>query len=249
MLSLFGLFGLIVLSGCTSSATTIEPNVSTVTSSPASTRPPSSLTIPAPTATAVPLTSIAAPSLTATEQPAAPATETAVLPTKTAAASNTPLAATPDAPLPLLTLDDVAAEWTRHDFAQWGLSLSMPADWESRRMPGGFFFVPPTGGNFQLTVGLQSNAPAELAAMTAMLTEDWTYRTPLDFYTTSITVGDVEGLAVWNTSPAVCADVYLPAHGIVRHISFGAVFCNEARDQFNEVGEKILDTVEVYAPG
>ena len=115
-------------------------------------------------------------------------------------------------------------------------------------MEDGVFFAPLSGGNAQLTVGLQGNAPAELAAMTAMLTETWANLTSLDFYTTSITIGGVEGLAVWNTSPYVCADVYLPAHSIVRHISFGAVFCNDARDRFNEVGQKILDTVEVYTP-
>lgn len=245
MLALFGLLGLLVLSGCASSTATSASSVSTATSSaPESTRPPFALASLTPTQSLPSLNlKPTAPSLYA-----APATETAVLAAETAAAGNTPAAATPDTSLSPLTLDDVAAEWTRHDFAAWGLSLSMPSDWESRRMPEAFFFVPPTGGNVQLTVGLQGNAPAELAAMTAMLTEDWTYRTPLDFYTTSITVGNVAGLAIWNTSPTVCADVYLPADGIVRHISVGAVFCNEARDQFNEVGQKVLDTIEVYPP-
>lgn len=244
MIILLGLAGLLGLSGCTSSTTTVAPSAGTATSPvPGSTRPPSALASLTPTATA------GTPSSTAASVYAAPAIETAILATETAAAGNTPSAATPDASLAPLTLDDVAADWIRHDFAEWGLSLSMPSDWESRRMPEAFFFVPPTGGNVQLTVGLQGNAPAELAAMTAMLIEDWPNRTPLEFYTTPITVDDVAGLAVWNTSPTVCADVYLPADGVVRHISLGAVFCNEARDQFNEVGRKILDTVEVYTPG
>lgn len=175
-----------------------------------------------------------------------PATETAVFATETAAQT------TPDAPLPPspppLTLADVSAEWTRHDLAEWGVSLSMPADWEKGRMPGFFGFTPPTGGNAQLTVGLESHAPVELAALTEMLQADWLNRTPLDFYMTPITVAGVEGVAVWNTSPYVCADVYLPGDGIVHHISFGAPFCNEARDQLNEVGQKVLDTIELYAP-
>ncbi len=178
----------------------------------------------------------------------APATEAALVATETAAQA-TPATVSPDTSPPPLTLSDVATDWARHDFAEWGLALSMPADWEKERMPGFFSFTPPAGGNAQMTVGLQDNLPAELPALTEALEASWDGLTPLDFYITPITVAGIDGLAIWNTSPTVCADVYIPAHGVVRHINLGAIFCNETRDRFNEVGLKILEGVEISTPG
>lgn len=147
-----------------------------------------------------------------------------------------------------MSLSGIAGEWTDHDFADIGLMLSMPAEWEASRIPETYVFTPPTGGNSELTVGLQGNAPPELMALTEWMTEQWDDLTPLEFFESSITVGGVASVAFWNTSPYICTDIYIPAHGIVRHISFGASFCNEAHDQLNEVGQKVLDSIAVYPP-
>ena len=179
----------------------------------------------------------------------APATEAALVATETAAQA-TSATVSPDTSPPPLALSDVATDWVRHDFAEWGLALSMPADWEKERMPGFFSFAPPAGGNAQMTVGLQDNLPAELPALTEALETSWGgLTTPLGFHITPITVAGIDGLAIWNTSPTVCADVYIPANGVVRHLTLGATFCNETRDRFNEVGLKILEGVEISTPG
>ena len=178
----------------------------------------------------------------------APATETALVATETAAQAPPATVSLDTSPSPL-ALSDVATDWARHDFAEWGLALSMPVDWKKERMPGFFSFTPPAGDNAQMTVGLQDSVPTELPALTGALEASWGSLTPLDFYITPITVADIDSLAIWNTSPTICADVYIPAHGIVRHLTLGAIFCNETRDWFNEVGLKILDTVEIDAPG
>jgi len=75
MLVVFGLVGLILLSGCipSTATATIEPsNDTTTSSSPESTRPPSALASLAPSTTAIPASSTAAPSPTATGQSATP---------------------------------------------------------------------------------------------------------------------------------------------------------------------------------
>jgi hypothetical protein len=125
----------------------------------------------------------------------------------------------------------------------------MPADWEASRIPETYVFTPPTGGNFELTVGLQGNAPPELTALTEFMTDQWDGLTPLEFVASPITVNGVASVAFRNTSPYICTDIYIPDHGIVRHISFGASFCNEAHDQLNEVGQKVLDSIVIYPPG
>lgn len=177
----------------------------------------------------------------------APATEAALVATETAAQA-TPATVSPDTSPPPLTLSDVATDWARHDFAEWGLALSMPADWEKERMPGFFSFAPPADGNARMTVGLQDNLPVELPALTEALEASWGGLTSLDFHITPITVTGIDGLAIWDTSPTVCADVYIPADGVVRHLTLGATFCNETHDRFNEVGLKILEGVEIDTP-
>lgn len=205
---------------------------------------PSALRSVTPTTTAAP-----DPTPTTDWARAAPATETAIFATLTADAQAPEAEYEEVLPATPMTLAGITGEWAAYDLSEWGLALSLPAGWENSRMPGGMFFKPPSGGNFELTVGFQGNAPAELGALTDMLTDDWPSRTPLEFYSTPIMAGGVTSVAFWNTSPYVCADVYIPADGVVRAISFGASFCNEAHDHLNEVGQKVLESVELYPPG
>lgn len=156
----------------------------------------------------------------------------------------------PAPPTPI-SLSSVSPVWSSYDFPELGTSLSMPADWQMIRMPGGYFFGPIASANkvyrTQLTVSLKPNVPVELEAMTEALTQEWRNLTPrADFHTTSIMVGGVEGTAFWNLSPALCVDVYVPAHGLVHQINFWSTFCNKDRTQLNEVGQKILDSIQFY---
>lgn len=184
-----------------------------------------------------------------------PETETAIAQTEivagvTVAAQATAETGTPELPVGStpISLAAVSSEWLPYDFPDLGISLSMPSDWEMLRYPGGYFFAPIDTLPVELMVGFKGNTPAELATMTEALTAELQDLTPFDFYTTPITVASLEGTAFWDLSPNNCVDIYVPAHSVVRQISFSSTFCNEARDQLNEVGQRILDSIAFYPP-
>lgn len=181
--------------------------------------------------------------------------ETAVAQTEVAASATVTAEATakketPQPPLSStpISLADVSSEWNLYDFPDLGISLSMPSDWEVLRYPESYFFAPIDTLPIELTIGFKANTPVELASMTEALTEELQNLTPFDFYTMPITVADFEGMAFWNLSPDSCVDIYVPAHGVVHQISFYSTFCNEAHDQLNEVGQRVLSSIELYPP-
>jgi hypothetical protein len=181
-----------------------------------------------------------------------PATETAVLATETAAAVSTGSPqVTTEGPLPPtpISLSDVSSEWVLHQFPELGISLSMPADWPVSPLEGSFFFAPTNSSSpVQLTIGPKANVPIELQPMIDTLKQEWSNLTPFDFYTTPITVDGLEGIAFWDVSPQLCTEIYLPANDVVRQIGLYSNFCNETGDQLNEVGLKIVDSIEIYQP-
>lgn len=147
------------------------------------------------------------------------------------------------APATPISLANVSPEWIVYDFPDLGTTLSMPSDWEMLRWPDGYFFSPTTKSvDRQLAILLKGNVPVELPAMTEALTEEYAYLTsPIPIW-----VSGFEGIAFWNISPYTCTVIYVPAHGVVHHLAFFSTFCNETGDQLNEVGQKILDSIQFY---
>ena len=156
---------------------------------------------------------------------------------------------TPAPPTPI-ALSDVSSTWIPHHFPELGIGLSMPEDWEIARVPGAYFFEPAGTTNraytAHLSVSGQGNVPTELPGMSEALIEQWQGLTRHPFYTTPIIVDGYEGLAFWNLSPISCVYIYVPAFDFVHALTFYSTFCNEAGDQLNEVGQKILESVELH---
>jgi len=167
-----------------------------------------------------------------------------------------PPQSSPAPPTPL-SLSSISSEWSAYEFSEFGLRLSMPTDWGMLRMPGAYFFAPvsSTGLNgnqidgTQLTISLKPYVPVELETMTEALIQEWQDLSPRsEFSTTSFIVDGVEGVAFWGLSEATCVDIYVPAYSNVHQISFLSTFCNEPRTQLNEVGQKIVDSIQFSAP-
>lgn len=156
-------------------------------------------------------------------------------------------------PVGPITLAGVSSDWKVYDFPEFGIQLSMPADWEMSRMPGGYFFAPAAASGLrhppQLTVGHRLNAPTEPEAMATDIVEQWQRLTPMaDFYAKPIIVDGYEGIALWNLSPYSCVNVYVAAHGAVYEINFYSAFCNEAGDELTDLGQRALASIVLYAP-
>ena len=174
--------------------------------------------------------------------------------------STPPLVITSHSPQPSLAIPtpmSLSSEWVDYDFPELGMMISIPADWGMTRMPGGYFFAPimtvENGkeelGRTQLTIGHQGNAPIEFTAMSEFLIQNWHDLAPSsEFYTQSIVVDGTEGIAFWGLSVESCVDTYVPVHGIVYAISFLSTFCNEPRTQLTQIGQMILDSIQLNPP-
>lgn len=94
-------------------------------------------------------------------------------------------------------------------------------------------------------VGFRDNVPLEVPALAETMVQTWKDLYASDFYTTSIRVGDVEGVAFWRL-PNTCLTVYAPAHGLVHEITLMPSFCEPGARQIHPIGQVILDSIAFF---
>lgn len=157
---------------------------------------------------------------------------------------------TPAPPGPIITLPPAIQDWTAHEFSELGTGLTLPSSWEVVRMPG-FYAAGPdpemvllaSGGG--VIVGFRDNVPLEVPTLAETMVQTWKDLHVSDFYTTSVRVGGVAGVAFWRL-PNTCLTIYAPAYGLVHEITLMPSFCEHGARQIHPIGRIILDSIDFF---
>lgn len=155
---------------------------------------------------------------------------------------------TPALPGTIVTLPPAIQDWTAYEFPELGTGLTLPSSWEVVRMPGFYAAGPDSEMGLlasEVVVGFRDNVPLEVPALAETMVQTWKDLHASDFYTTSIRVGGVAGVAFWRL-PNTCLTVYAPAYGLVHEITLMPYFCEPGSRQIHPIGQVILGSISFF---
>jgi len=135
-------------------------------------------------------------------------------------------------------------------FSEFGLSMNLPADWESTRYPDAILAGSPPLNlqSWNLTLSAETELPANLSMLTRILTQHWQDEGLGNISRASIIVGQngqqFPGI-LFIGMPDSCAEVYVPIRGQTYRFALRPPLCDNSRGQahLTPLGQSLLASV------
>ncbi len=157
----------------------------------------------------------------------------------------------PSTPPPTFTLPAVQTSWQVHEFPELGVRLQIPSEWKVFREPGGYLGVVTGPGEYYeyrvMVAFCCEELPRSLDEFQEAIVPYWQTLHAENFVVNRLEGKGWQGVAVWHL-PHSCLNLYLPSLEIIRQITFWPILCEPDMEHLGPIGQKILDSIEIFPP-
>jgi hypothetical protein len=157
----------------------------------------------------------------------------------------------PWTPPPTFTLPPPRTSWQVYELPEAGIRLQVPSEWKVFRQPGAYRVVVTGEGEYYeervMVTFCCVELPRTLPEFQEAIGPYWRTLHAENFVVKPLQGKGWQGVAVWHL-PNICLDVYIPSPEIVRQITFWPILCEPDGEHLVPLGQKILDSIEIFPP-
>ncbi|MHB0856104.1 MAG: GerMN domain-containing protein [Anaerolineae bacterium] len=150
---------------------------------------------------------------------------------------------------PLQTIEPTGAGWNRFTFPSLGVSLVLPADWQTVRVGGMVYAGPPPvqpePDRWQVVLEVADDISPDTTGLAEGVIQHWIGLGATAFRTAYVRVGRESGVALWGL-PERGIEYYAIAHGAVRHLALSPDLGEgvPGSPRLSAVGREIVNSVQ-----